>query len=167
MKEREQRGKDKGKRWEKGELKGGCHIETNSRTFHRLQDCYINLEGNNFLEALVIAESCRARTMGEMMLKQNQWALNHYIKQLFMPMNTLMSAQLISSLLNTAVLSITDIVGTWRRGCPAGLRAGGRRWCRSGCPCDQREGGVMDDWGTLIVPAAVGYHSNARNEPYK
>ena len=60
-------------------------FETNSRTFHRLQDCYINLEGNNFLEALVIAESCRARTMGEMMLKQNQWALNHH--QLHAPLD--------------------------------------------------------------------------------
>ena len=50
-------------------------FETNSRTFHRLQDCYVNLGDKNWLQALVRAEQCRARTLGEMMLIKKHWAL--------------------------------------------------------------------------------------------
>ena len=43
-------------------------IESNSRTFHRLQDCLVNL--HRWEEALVVAEQSRARTLGELMLKR-------------------------------------------------------------------------------------------------
>ena len=42
-------------------------FETNSRTFHRLQDCLVNL--GEYVKALVVAEQSRARTLGELMLK--------------------------------------------------------------------------------------------------
>ena len=43
-------------------------IESNSRTFHRLQDCLVKL--HKFDEALVVAEQSRARTLGELLLKR-------------------------------------------------------------------------------------------------
>ena len=43
-------------------------FESNSRTFHRLQDCLVNL--HKFEEALVVAEQSRARTLGELLLKR-------------------------------------------------------------------------------------------------
>ena len=43
-------------------------FESNSRTFHRLQDCLISL--HKFEEALVVAEQSRARTLGELLLKR-------------------------------------------------------------------------------------------------
>ena len=47
--------------------------ESNSRTFHRLQDCLVNLEQSE--EALVVAESSRARSLGEVLLdkSKNTW----------------------------------------------------------------------------------------------
>ena len=43
--------------------------ESNSRTFHRLQDCLVNLEQSE--EALVVAESSRARSLGEVLLDKS------------------------------------------------------------------------------------------------
>ena len=43
-------------------------LESNSRTFHRLQDCLVNL--HKWEQALVVAEQSRARTLGELMLKK-------------------------------------------------------------------------------------------------
>eukprot|EP00731_Ephydatia_muelleri_P036340 Em0239g1a len=43
-------------------------IENNSRTFHKLQDCLIGLQQMD--EALVVAEQCRARTLGERLLEK-------------------------------------------------------------------------------------------------
>ncbi len=48
-------------------------FETNSRTFHRLQDCLVNL--GKYCEALLVAEQSRARTLGELMLKRKGWCL--------------------------------------------------------------------------------------------
>ncbi len=49
-------------------------FETNSRTFHRLQDCLVCL--GEYLQALLVAEQSRARTLGEMMLKRKGWQLS-------------------------------------------------------------------------------------------
>ena len=43
-------------------------FESNSRTFHRLQDCLVSL--HRYEEALVVAEQSRARTLGELLLKR-------------------------------------------------------------------------------------------------
>ena len=43
-------------------------FESNSRTFHRLQDCLVNL--HMFDKALLVAEQSRARTLGELLLKR-------------------------------------------------------------------------------------------------
>ena len=48
-------------------------FETNSRTFHRLQDCLVNL--GEYTRALLVAEQSRARTLGELMLKRKAWSL--------------------------------------------------------------------------------------------
>ena len=52
-------------------------FETNSRTFHRLQDCQVNL--GEYTQALLVAEQSRARTLGELMLKRKGWSLPHPI----------------------------------------------------------------------------------------
>ena len=57
-------------------------IESNSRTFHRLQDCLVNLHRWN--EALVVAEQSRARTLGELMLKRR---VNDLKQPLTSPLN--------------------------------------------------------------------------------
>ncbi len=44
--------------------------ESNSRTFHRLQECMVAL--GNWREALLIADQCRSRTLGEIMLSKKQ-----------------------------------------------------------------------------------------------
>ena len=44
--------------------------ESNARTFHRLQDCLVNLEQSE--EALVVAESSRARSLGEVLLDKSK-----------------------------------------------------------------------------------------------
>ena len=48
-------------------------FESNSRTFHRLQDCLVNL--GEYTQALLVAEQSRARTLGELMLKRKGWSL--------------------------------------------------------------------------------------------
>ena len=50
-------------------------FESNSRTFHRLQDCMVNL--GNWREALLVAEQSKARTLGEMMLSRKGSQLDH------------------------------------------------------------------------------------------
>ena len=50
-------------------------FESNSRTFHRLQDCMVNL--GNWREALLVAEQSKARTLGEMMLARKGSQLDH------------------------------------------------------------------------------------------
>ena len=57
-------------------IKGSAHglslsvslFETNSRTFHRLQDCFFNL--GEWSRALEFAEQSRARTLGELLLQR-------------------------------------------------------------------------------------------------
>eukprot|EP00731_Ephydatia_muelleri_P027348 Em0019g221a len=49
--------------------------ENNSRTFHKLQDCLIGLQQMD--EALVVAEQCRARTLGERLLEKMGGGINH------------------------------------------------------------------------------------------
>ena len=48
-------------------------FETNSRTFHRYQDCLVNQ--GEYTQALLVAEQSRARTLGELMLKRKGWTL--------------------------------------------------------------------------------------------
>ena len=50
-------------------------FESNSHTFHRLQDCMVNL--GNWREALLVAEQSKARTLGEIMLSRKGSQLNH------------------------------------------------------------------------------------------
>ena len=45
-------------------------FETNSRTFHRLQDCHYNM--GEWEKALVYAEQSRARTLGELLLERKR-----------------------------------------------------------------------------------------------
>ena len=49
-------------------------VESNSHTFHRLQDCLVNL--HKYEEALVVAEQSRARTLGELILKRKGGAVS-------------------------------------------------------------------------------------------
>ena len=49
-------------------------FETNSRTFHRYQDCLVNL--GEYTSALRVAEQSRARTLGELMLKRKGFGLS-------------------------------------------------------------------------------------------
>ena len=50
-------------------------FETNSRTFHRLQDCLYNL--GEWHQALCYAEQSRARSLGELMLQKKGGLLDH------------------------------------------------------------------------------------------
>ena len=50
-------------------------FETNSRTFHRLQDCLYNLD--QWHQALCYAEQSRARSLGELMLQKKGSRLDH------------------------------------------------------------------------------------------
>ncbi len=62
-------------------IKGSCEgltlsvslFETNSRTFHRYQDCLVNL--GEYTQALLVAEQSRARTLGDLMLKRKGQSL--------------------------------------------------------------------------------------------
>ena len=45
-------------------------FESNSRTFHRLQDCLVNL--HQLEQALLVAEQSRARSLGELMLRRKK-----------------------------------------------------------------------------------------------
>ena len=49
-------------------------FESNSRTFHRLQDCLVNL--GEFEKALLVAEQSRARSLGELLMKKKGWQIN-------------------------------------------------------------------------------------------
>ena len=53
-------------------------FETNSRTFHRLQDCLYNL--GQLDEALAAAEQCRARTLGELLLRRKMGQLHNKLE---------------------------------------------------------------------------------------
>ena len=55
-------------------------FETNSRTFHRKQDCLVNM--GKFEEALLTAEQSRARTLGELLLKRRGPQLEHQLTSL-------------------------------------------------------------------------------------
>ena len=50
-------------------------FETNSRTFHRLQDCLVNL--GEWEKALVVAEQSRTRTLGELLVKRKNSKIDH------------------------------------------------------------------------------------------
>ena len=50
-------------------------FEINARSFHRYQDCLVNL--GKYEQALLVAEQSRARTLGEVMLKRKGWSLPH------------------------------------------------------------------------------------------
>ena len=56
-------------------------FETNSRTFHRMQDCLVHLQKSGyeskFEEALLVAEQSRARTLGELLLRRRNPQLRH------------------------------------------------------------------------------------------
>ena len=59
-------------------------FETNSRTFHRMQDCLIHLkksedEPSRFEDALLVAEQSRARTLGELLLSRRGPQLKHQL----------------------------------------------------------------------------------------
>ena len=59
-------------------------FETNSRTFHRMQDCLIHLkksedEPSRFEDALLVAEQSRARTLGELLLSRKGPQLKHQL----------------------------------------------------------------------------------------
>jgi CHAT domain-containing protein/tetratricopeptide (TPR) repeat protein len=64
-------------------------FESNSRTFHRLQDCLVNL--HKFDRALEVAEKSRARTLGELMLKRKR-------KDLQRPLNSPLNFEQIASI---------------------------------------------------------------------
>ena len=53
-------------------------FESNSRTFHRKQDCLVST--GNFEEALLAAEQSRARTLGELLLKRRGPQLEHQLR---------------------------------------------------------------------------------------
>ena len=60
-------------------------FESNSRTFHRMQDCLVHLQKSDdqpsrFEDALLVAEQCRARTLGELLLKRRGPQLEHQLK---------------------------------------------------------------------------------------
>ena len=60
-------------------------FETNSRTFHRMQDCLIHLQKaecrrSRFEDALLVAEQSRARTLGELLLKRRGPQLQHQLQ---------------------------------------------------------------------------------------
>ena len=69
----------------KGSPKGLCLsvslFETNSRTFHRMQDCLVHLQKSEdeskFEEALLVAEQSRARTLGGLLLRRRNPQLRH------------------------------------------------------------------------------------------
>ena len=57
-------------------------FETNSRTFHRMQDCLVHLqksekEPSRYEDALLVAEQSRARTLGELLLRRRGPQLEH------------------------------------------------------------------------------------------
>ena len=53
-------------------------FESNSRTFHRLQDSLVGV--GECLKALIVAEQSRARTLGELMLKRKGWQIEPSLK---------------------------------------------------------------------------------------
>ena len=60
-------------------------FESNSRTFHRMQDCLVHLQKSDdqpsrFEDALLVAEQSRARTLGELLLKRRGPQLEHQLK---------------------------------------------------------------------------------------
>ena len=60
-------------------------FETNSRTFHRMQDCLIHLQKaecrrSRFEDSLLVAEQSRARTLGELLLKRRGPQLQHQLQ---------------------------------------------------------------------------------------
>ena len=60
-------------------------FETNSRTFHRMQDCLIHLQKaecrrSSFEDSLLVAEQSRARTLGELLLKRRGPQLQHQLQ---------------------------------------------------------------------------------------
>ena len=68
-------------------------FESNSRTFHRLQDCLISL--HQWESALVVAERSRARTLGELMLKRKGTLLDEHLSS---PLNFEEIASIVKSL---------------------------------------------------------------------
>jgi tetratricopeptide (TPR) repeat protein len=57
-------------------------FETNSRTFHRMQDCMVHIQKGEeqpirYEDALLVAEQSRARTLGELMLRRRGPQLEH------------------------------------------------------------------------------------------
>ena len=67
-------------------------FESNSRTFHRLQDCMVNL--GNWREALLVADQSKARTLGEIMLSRKG---NQFDHPLTSPLNLKQIYAIISS----------------------------------------------------------------------
>ena len=73
-------------------------FESNSRTFHRLQDCLVNLHKSE--RALEVAEKSRARTLGELMLKRKSKDLK---QQLNSPLDFEQIASIVKSQRNPLV----------------------------------------------------------------
>jgi tetratricopeptide (TPR) repeat protein len=62
-------------------------FETNSRTFHRMQDCLVHVKKSDhqpskFEDALLVAEQSRARTLGELLLKRRGPQLENKLESL-------------------------------------------------------------------------------------
>ena len=62
-------------------------FETNSRTFHRMQDCLVHVKKSDhqpskFEDALLVAEQSRARTLGELLLKRRGPQLGNKLESL-------------------------------------------------------------------------------------
>ena len=84
-------------------------FETNSRTFHRMQDCLVHIQKGEeqpirYEDALLVAEQSRARTLGELMLRRRGPQLEH---ELMSP---------------PSLFQMKAIVG--RQSCPVGSWAG-------------------------------------------
>jgi CHAT domain-containing protein/tetratricopeptide (TPR) repeat protein len=81
-------------------------FETNSRTFHRLQDCLYNL--GDCISALEYAEQSRARTLGELLLQRKGG-------QLGMPLSSPLKAEQIGSIVQSVDTTVVFMSYTGAR----------------------------------------------------
>ena len=81
-------------------------FETNSRTFHRLQDCHYNL--GQWDKALIYAEQSRARTLGELLLEKKR-------PQLDVPFNAPLDLKQINQIVASQDLDVVLVSYTGSR----------------------------------------------------
>ena len=81
-------------------------FETNSRTFHRLQDCHYNL--GQWEKALIYAEQSRARTLGELLLEKKR-------PQLDVPFNAPLDLKQINQIVASQDLDVVLVSYTGSR----------------------------------------------------